>query len=203
MAKGKHMDHRIVFYRSRNAGRHAKNEIIKYNKFHAKLNAGLGSLAVAASFITCVTLGKFKGTLAGEDNARVARYVLELTEPDTTITEFIPSTTRNIDFQVKNYKGDEANAQNTSEVKLKYRISVELPATAKLPLDYKLYRVYDESNEEEVTLTNGRSEYVMVSTASEVHSYRLDITWQDGHDEIDYQNLTDSIIISAESEQID
>lgn len=203
MARGKHADNRMVLFASKQAGKHAKNELIKYNPIQAKLNAGLGTAAMVISFLTCMTFGRFKGTLAGNDTARVARYALELSEPETSITEFIPNTTRNVEFEVKNFKGTTGNSNNTSEVKIKYRVIVELPITAQLPIDYTLYRVYDDDREVEVTLTDGRTDYIEVGTTSEIHKYRLKMEWQSGRTDIKYQNLKDDVRILVESEQVD
>lgn len=203
MAKGKHADNRIVFFGGNKVGKHAKNELIKYNAFQAKLNAGLGTAAMVISFLTCMTFGRFKGTLAGNDTARVARYALEVSEPETSVTEFIPNTTRNVEFEVKNFKGLTGNSSNTSEVKIKYRVIIELPITAQLPIDYTLYRVYDNDREEEMALTDGKTDYVEVDPTSTTHKYRLKMEWQSGRTDIRYQNLKDDVRILVESEQID
>ena len=200
---GRHSSYRLKLFSSNNPGKHAKNEMIAYNPIYAKISTCIGSFAVATSFLAFVTLGKYKGTLASSDTARVAKYILDVSNPETTITEFIPNTTKNIDFEIKNFEGEigEITAQN--EVKTKYKIVVELPSTWNLPVDCKLYRVYSEENKEEVSLVNGESEYIEVEMSSVIHKYTLELKWQNGHEEIYYQNLTDNISISIESEQID
>ena len=198
MSRGKHASGRIKIFGVNHYGKHAKNEMVVYNPIYAKISSCLGSLAIATSLLTFATLGKYKGTLASSDTARVARYMLELNKTETAITEMIPETSENIEFTVKNF---DATKQN--EVNLKYRIIIEMPEIVNLPLNYTLYRVYSNNVEEQVVLQGGISDYINVDTSNVEHNYKLKIQWQSGQDSILYQNLTDNIKISIDSEQID
>ena len=174
-----------------------------YNPLYARFSACLSSLAVATSFLVCLTFGKFKGTLASADVARAARYVLDLSGQQTSITEFIPNTVRSTTFEIRNFKGDLENPTYVNEVKLKYTIKIESVNVANLPLDYKLYNIDDEANPVEIALTNNISDYIEVSSNAQIHKYRLDVIWQNGLDEVIYANLTDEINIVVDAEQID
>ena len=198
MSRGKHASGRIKIFGVNHHGKHAKNEMVVYNPVYAKISSCLGSLAIATSLLTFVTLGKYKGTLASSDTARVARYMLELNKTEASVTEMLPETTENIEFKVKNY-----NDAKQNEVNLRYRIIVEMPEVVNLPINYTLYRVYSNNVEEEVTLQGGVSNYITVDTSNVEHNYRLKMEWQNGQDSILYQNLTDNIKISIDSEQID
>ena len=83
--RGKHASNRVVFFGTSKRGKHAKDEIIVYNPLYAKITTCLGSFALATSLFTIATLGKYKGTLASSDTARVARYLIELTKKEETI----------------------------------------------------------------------------------------------------------------------
>ncbi len=198
--RGKHASGKFRFFNLRSQGKHFKNEMVVYNPIYAKISSCLGSLAIATSLITFATFGKYKGTLASSDTARVAKYMLKLSKTDVSITEFIPNTTQSINFEVKNY--DELENEK-NEVKLKYRILLDTPVSPNLPIDYKLYRIYDGNVEEEIILTNGISTYIDVELANTTHAYRLDLIWRNNCDEIIYQNLIDNIKISIDSEQVD
>ena len=200
---GKHSNNKIKFFCFNNSGKHAKNEMTVYNPLYAKLSTCIGSFAVAISFLAFATFGKYKGTLASADAARVAKYIIELSEPETTITEFIPNTTRTIDFEIKDFEGEIENIIAQNEVKTRYKIVVGFPNTWNLPVECKLYRVYSENSKEEINFVNGESDYFEFGLSSVVHKYRLELKWQSGHEEIYYQNLTDNITISIESEQMD
>jgi len=201
LKRGKHASNKIVFFGNKK-GKHFKNELVVYNPIYARFSTCIGSLAVATSFLTCLTLGKYKGTLAAGDTARVARYLLNLTSTETSITEFIPETTRSFNFYVFNFEGqiDKPSAQN--EVLLKYLINIELPKNSNLPLQYKLYKI-ENGTEKEITLIDGQSDWIQVSTVNQMDTYRLDIIWETNKDEYTYQNLTDNIKISIELEQVD
>ena len=136
MKRAKHTSGRIKFFAMNQHGKHARNDLVVYNPIYAKISSCLSSFAISTSLLTCLTLGKYKGTLASSDTARVAHFVLQLTNNETSLTEFIPNTTRNIDFEVKNF---EDTIQN--EVKLRYRILLNMPETVYLPVDYTLYKV--------------------------------------------------------------
>ena len=203
MKKGKHSSNRIIFFSNSKRGKHAKNEIVVYNPIYAKISACIGSFAVATSFLACVTFGKYKGTYASADTARAARYVLNLRSLQTSITEFVPNTTRSINFEVKNFEGELDNPTLLNEVKLRYSIHIDTPPDANLPLEYKLYRINSDSSQSELPLKNKISDYVEVSTTSEIHTYRLDVIWPDGLNQDIYQNRTDNIKVSVEVEQLD
>ncbi len=200
--KGKHASTKVIFFAPK-CGKHSKNELIVYNPLYARFSACLSSLAVATSFLVCLTFGKFKGTLASADVARAARYVLDLSGQQTSITEFIPNTVRSTTFEIRNFKGDLENPTYVNEVKLKYTIKIESVNVANLPLDYKLYNIDDEANPVEIALTNNISDYIEVSSNAQIHKYRLDVIWQNGLDEVIYANLTDEINIVVDAEQID
>lgn len=200
--KGKHASTKVIFFAPK-SGKHSKNELIVYNPLYARFSACLSSLAVATSFLVCLTFGKFKGTLASADVARTARYVLDLSSQQTSITEFIPNTVRSTTFEIRNFKGDLENPTYVNEVKLKYTIKIESVNVANLPLDYKLYNIDDEANPVEIALTNNISDYIEVSSNAQIHKYRLDVIWQNGLDEVIYANLTDEINIVVDAEQID
>ena len=155
-------------------------------------------ISLVILLLAMISLSIISGTLASNDTARVAKYMLELTNTNNSITEFIPNTTQSISFSVKNYNGQEKN-----EVKLRYKIILELPVNSNLPINYRLYRVYNANSEEEIILTNGVSSYIEMEMVNVIHEYRLDLIWQNGCDEIIYQNLVDNIKISIDSEQID
>ena len=217
MKRAKHFNGKMIFFGKASYGKHAKNEIVVYNPLYAKISSCLGSFAVATSLLTCVTLGKYKGTLASSDTARVAKYYVELKGDETSITEVLPETTQNIEFEVKNYQGELENITSRSEVDLKYRIIIgkdvdfikdagiiiETPVDGNLPLDYKLYRISTGNVEEEVTLVGGETDYINVGLSATSHKYRLKLIWQDGKDAILYQNLTDDFKIIIDSEQKD
>lgn len=200
--KGKHASTKVIFFAPK-SGKHSKNELIVYNPLYARFSACLSSLAVATSFLVCLTFGKFKGTLASADVARAARYVLDLSGQQTSITEFIPNTVRSTTFEIRNFKGDLENPTYVNEVKLKYTIKIESVNVANLPLDYKLYNIDDEANPVEIALTNNISDYIEVNSNAQIHKYRLDVIWQNGLDEVIYANLTDEINIVVDAEQID
>lgn len=77
MKKGKHAKNRITLF-GNNKGKHSKDELVVYNPIYAKISAYVSSLAIATSFFTCISFGKYKGTFASSDTARVANYVLKL-----------------------------------------------------------------------------------------------------------------------------
>lgn len=114
----------------------------------------------------------------------------------------MPETSKNIYFQVSNFEENRSNESINNEVLLKYLVNITIPENANLPLEYKLYRIID-GTESEVTLTEGKSEWINVATENEVHEYKLYIKWKDGEKNISYQNLTDNIKISVELEQLD
>lgn len=201
MKRGKHASNRIVFFCNKR-GKHFKNELIVYNPIYARFSACIGSLAIATSFLTCLTFGKYKGTLATSDTARVARYLLNLTSTETSITEFIPETTRSFNFYVSNFEGEINNPTAQNEVLLRYFIKIELPQTINLPLNYNLYKIENDV-ETQITLNNGQSDWIQVSTVNQMDTYRLDIIWETNKDEYTYQNLTDNIKIFIELEQVD
>ena len=203
MKKGKHANNKIKFTFTCKHAKHLKNELVVYNPLYAKVSACIGSFAIATSLFTFMTLGKYKGTLASSDTARVARYVLQLTKTDETITEILPSDTKNIEFAIRNYEGEIESPEKINEVKLKYKIKIEIIDSLSLPLSYKLYREYNQGNQEEILLTNGESEFINIDMSSSEHKYKLEVKWQNGFDQIAYQNLTDHIKISIISEQID
>ena len=200
--KGKHASTKVIFFAPKN-GKHSKNELIVYNPLYARFSACLSSLAVATSFLVCLTFGKFKGTLASTDAARAARYILDLSSQQTSITEFVPNTVKSTTFEIRNFKGDLENPAQVNEVKLRYKIKIEAPSVANLPLNYKLYNIDDEANPVEIVLNNNASNYIEVSSKAQIHKYRLDIIWQNGLDEVIYANLTDEINIAVDAEQID
>ena len=77
MKKGRHSKNKITFFGNKK-GKHCKDELIVYNPLYAKISACISSLAIATSFFTCLSFGKYKETFATEDIARVAKYVLKL-----------------------------------------------------------------------------------------------------------------------------
>lgn len=212
--RGKHTSNKTQFFGISKCGKHAinrsnsfiiskcgkryKNELVVYNPIYARISSCLSSLVIATSLLTFATLGKYKGTLASSDTARVAKYMVNLISSDTAITEFIPNTTRTIEFSVKNFDSAEQ-----SEVKLRYRIIIEMPENVHLPIDYKLYKLNNEDVKEEVSIVAGMSDYIEVDTTNVEHRYIVELTWRDGYNQIEYQNLTDNITISVDSEQID
>lgn len=201
MKRGKHASNRIVFF-STKKGKHSKNELVVYNPLYAKFSACISSLAITTSFFTCLTFGKYKETWATSDIARPAKYLLNLTSSETSITRFIPETRRSLNFYVSNFEGEVNNPTAQNEVLLRYFIKIQLPETINLPLDYKLYKIENDV-ETSVDLNNGQSEWIQVSKTSKIDTYRLDIIWETGENENIYQNLTDNIKILIESEQID
>lgn len=203
MKRARHFNGKIVIFTKIKYGKHAKNEMIVYNSLYAKISSCLSSFAIVTSFLACATLGKYKGTVASSDIARVAKYYVELKCNQTAITEILPKTTQNIDFEVKNYEEKIGNIISRSEVNLKYKILIEYPEEENLPLDYKLYRVSEGDIEEEVTLNGGESDYIEVGVSTVSHKYRLKLIWQDKKDAILYQNITDNIKIVIKSEQKD
>ena len=114
----------------------------------------------------------------------------------------MPETSKNIYFQVSNFEENRSNESINNEVLLKYLVNITIPENANLPLEYKLYRIID-GTESEVTLTEGKSEWINVATENEVHEYKLYIKGKNGENDISYQNLTDNIKISVELEQLD
>ena len=155
-------------------------------------------ISLVILLLAMISLSIISGTLASNDTARVAKYMLELTNTNNSITEFIPNSTQSVSFSVKNYNGQEKN-----EVKLRYKIILDTPVNSNLPINYRLYRVHNANSEEEIILTNGVSSYIEMEMVNVIHEYRLDLIWQNGCDEIIYQNLVDNIKISIDSEQID
>ncbi len=109
----------------------------------------------------------------------------------------MPETSKNIYFQVSNFEENKNN-----EVSLKYLVNIIIPENSNLPLEYKLYRIIGET-ETEVTLTDGKSEWIDVAAENEVHEYKLYIKWKDDEKDVAYQNLTDNIKILIELEQLD
>lgn len=81
-------------------------------------------------------------------------------------------------------------------------INIIIPENANLPLEYKLYRIMDDT-ETEITLTDGKSEWINVATENEVHEFKLYIKWKDGEKDASYQSLTDNVKILVELEQLD
>lgn len=77
MKKGRHAKSKITFF-GKKKGKHCKDELIVYNPVYARISACVSSLAIATSFFTCLSFGKYKGTFASSDVARVAKYVLKL-----------------------------------------------------------------------------------------------------------------------------
>ena len=201
--RGKHASNRVVFFGTSKRGKHAKDEIIVYNPLYAKITTCLGSFALATSLFTIATLGKYKGTLASSDTARVARYLIELTKKEETIIEILPKTTTNIEFEVKNYEGEKNNPDKQNEVKSKYKLKIQMMDVLDMSMEYHLYRIFSQDDQREVALTNGESDYVQVDTVSSEHKYKLQLIWQNGYDEIIYQNLSDHIRITVDSEQVD
>ena len=200
---GKHSSNSIKSFGFSKRGKHAKDELIVYNPVYARLSTCLGSFAIATSLFTLATFGKYKGTLASSDTARVARYLIELNKTEETITEILPETTKNIEFEVKNFEGDIVNPEKQNEVKSKYKLKLEIVDVLDIPLEYHLYRIYSLEDQREIILTDGESNFIEVDSLCTVHKYRLELIWQNGYDEIIYQNLSDHIKISIDSEQID
>ncbi len=114
----------------------------------------------------------------------------------------MPESYKNIYFNVSNFEQNRSKGTINNEVALRYRININLPENANLPLDYELFRI-ENGTETEITLENGKSAWVEVATECEIHEYRLYIKWRDGEKDISYKNLTDNIKISIELEQID
>lgn len=77
MRKGRHAKNRITLF-GNGKGKHSKDELVVYNPLYARISACVSSLAIATSFFACISFGKYKGTLASSDTARVAKYVLKL-----------------------------------------------------------------------------------------------------------------------------
>ena len=146
----------------------------------------------------------YKSTVASENSAKVAAFVLELQSDsilDIPIEPIAPNSKQEILFEVSNQKD-----QKQSEITMQY--TVEISSMANLPLSFKLYR-YNESTKqyEQVKLTANTTDQIKYGFSEQVnHKYKLEINWNtnaENYNSYEYSKTIDKIKIAVNAIQVD
>ncbi len=159
---------------------------------------------ITTSIVLIFSLSKYKSTVASENSAKVAAFVLELQSDsilDIPIEPIAPNSKQEILFEVSNQKD-----QKQSEITMQY--TVEISSMANLPLSFKLYR-YNESTKqyEQVKLTANTTDQIKYGFSEQVnHKYKLEINWNtnaENYNSYEYSKTIDKIKIAVNAIQVD
>ena len=157
--------------------------------------------------VTFLSLSKYRSTIAGSNTGRVAKYVLGISSNNTISVPIKPVTPNNSqDFYFELSNGTENENQN--EVTLRY--TIELENMANLPLEFKLYKMNENTAEyDELKLNSNITDYINISALDKTnHKYKLEIKWKENteklnYDSYKYRKTIDYIKIIVNAVQVD
>jgi len=151
--------------------------------------------AVTFVLLNNLTQSEFiSGTKNSIGTAEVAKPIVTITKTSTNDVNNT-SARREITFTVQNY--DLSDETKINEVNMKYYLDISKKTN--LPVTYKLYKIINGVNKQEVTLTNNKTpDYIMPHTVKAQDSYILELTFTSPPSNSDIQN---AVTITLNSEQ--
>ena len=175
------------------------SRIKKRQKRERKLKNLIMLCIFTTIIVTTLTLSKYKSSIAGNSNAKVATPIINISAENPVIAVKInPIQSENIyEFSVSNIKDDKK-----SEVSMEYTIQIE--SLRNLPLCYELYRIEDENETEDLFEQNGDiTETIQMNLEESKHTYKLKIKWKEDEQSYLYAQTIDYIQIKINSSQVD
>lgn len=147
-----------------------------------------------------ISYAKYTADFKGKVSASVAKPIARVAiNGDVYISNY---EQKPVNFSVYNF---DANG-NTSEVKMNYKIIIKI-TQGNAPLKYKLYRVYD-NKQEEVNINNSNGTITqtyavsMNANTEETHNYKLEIEY-DKTSSVEFdKNIGISIVLQSEQVRI-
>lgn len=143
-----------------------------------------------------VTTSRYMGLVQSDDPV-VAVPILDLSNDQMvyTIDKMLPGEEREYEFYVTNKANDKIN-----EVQLDYQFVIT--STTEIPLQFKLYDITDNKEQELVVMDNKTASIEMPHGIEETHQYRLKIIWDKAQNDVRYANQKVSLKIELKGAQV-
>lgn len=156
---------------------------------------------ITTIIVAVISLSRYRTSIAGHSNAKVAIPVINLATEEETILDvsIVPGEEKEYIFSVENNKEEQK-----SEVTMEYTLQIK--GLSNLPFEFELY-TYENGvkGEKNLLATSGNTtgKYEIDFNQNIKHTYKLLIKWRDEEISYKYSKVADYVQIVLNSNQVD
>lgn len=157
-------------------------------------------VAILLISLTLISASKYTGKVEVQTSVGIARPILELIIDDENVSKLSPINSISIPIKINNYN----DKNEINDIKLKYNILFSFEGNNEIPITIELFKINEDQSKTKVTLDDSLKSEQLIANAgkAETYNYELMIKWEGNDASYIYQNITKTLKIDVEVEQV-